>query len=178
MRPHGLQPTRLLRPWDFPGKSTGVGCHCLLRSLSNWGIIALQRCVGFCCTVKRISYMCTCVPSLWTSLETILPFWAITEHQAELPALYSSFPLSSVPSLSRDSLQPHGLQYARLPCPSATTFLLASCFVHGCVFMSNLISQFIPASWDLSSPIRDGACAPCFGSTESLPLGLYQSFPF
>ena len=32
-RPHGLQPTRLLCPWDFPGKSNGVGCHCLL-----WGI--------------------------------------------------------------------------------------------------------------------------------------------
>ena len=30
-QPHGLQPTRLLRPWDFPGRSTGVGCHCLLR---------------------------------------------------------------------------------------------------------------------------------------------------
>ena len=30
-RPHGLQPTRLLRPWDFPGKSTGVGCQCLLQ---------------------------------------------------------------------------------------------------------------------------------------------------
>ena len=30
-RPHGLQPTRFLCPWDFPGKSTGVGCHCLLR---------------------------------------------------------------------------------------------------------------------------------------------------
>ena len=29
--PHGLQPTRLPCPWDFPGKSTGVGCHCLLR---------------------------------------------------------------------------------------------------------------------------------------------------
>ena len=27
---HGLQPTRLLCPWDFPGKSTGVGCQCLL----------------------------------------------------------------------------------------------------------------------------------------------------
>ena len=26
-QPHGLQPTRLLRPWDFLGKSTGVGCH-------------------------------------------------------------------------------------------------------------------------------------------------------
>ena len=33
-RPHGLQPTRLLRPWYFPGKSTGVGCHCLLWLLS------------------------------------------------------------------------------------------------------------------------------------------------
>ena len=32
--PHGLQPTRLLCPWDFPGKSTGVGCHCLLQELS------------------------------------------------------------------------------------------------------------------------------------------------
>ena len=28
--PHGLQPTRLLLPWDFPGKITRVGCHCLL----------------------------------------------------------------------------------------------------------------------------------------------------
>ena len=31
LRPHGLQLTRLLRPWDFPGKGIGVGCHCLLR---------------------------------------------------------------------------------------------------------------------------------------------------
>ena len=30
-RPYGLQPTRLLCPWNFPGKSTGVGCHCLLQ---------------------------------------------------------------------------------------------------------------------------------------------------
>ena len=30
-RPHGLQRTRLLLPWGFPGKSTGVGCHCLLH---------------------------------------------------------------------------------------------------------------------------------------------------
>ena len=33
LQPCGLEPTRLLRPWDFPGKSTGVGCHCLLRLL-------------------------------------------------------------------------------------------------------------------------------------------------
>ena len=34
-RPHGLQPTRLLCPWDFPGRSTGVGCHCILRLLKH-----------------------------------------------------------------------------------------------------------------------------------------------
>ena len=31
VRPHGLQPTRLFCPWDFPGKNTGVGCQCLLQ---------------------------------------------------------------------------------------------------------------------------------------------------
>ena len=31
VRPEGLQPTRLLRPWDSPGKNTGVGCHFLLQ---------------------------------------------------------------------------------------------------------------------------------------------------
>ena len=35
LQPHGLQPTRLLRPWDFPGKSTGVGCHRLLQRYSR-----------------------------------------------------------------------------------------------------------------------------------------------
>ena len=39
LRPHGLQPTRLLRPWDFPGKSTGVGCHCLLLLASSKSLV-------------------------------------------------------------------------------------------------------------------------------------------
>ena len=33
LRPHGLQPTRLLHPWNFLGKSTGVGCHFLLQGI-------------------------------------------------------------------------------------------------------------------------------------------------
>ena len=46
LQPHGLQPIRLLRPWDFPGKSAGVGCHFLLQRIfttqeSNLG---LPRC--------------------------------------------------------------------------------------------------------------------------------------
>ena len=31
MRPHRRQPTRLPRPWDSPGKNTGVGCHFLFQ---------------------------------------------------------------------------------------------------------------------------------------------------
>ena len=31
--PHGLNPTRLLCAWDFPGKNIGVGCHFLLQGI-------------------------------------------------------------------------------------------------------------------------------------------------
>ena len=31
--PHGLQPTRLLCPWNSPGKNNGVGCHFLLQCM-------------------------------------------------------------------------------------------------------------------------------------------------
>ena len=33
VRPHRWQPTRLPRPWDSPGKNTGVGCHLLLQCM-------------------------------------------------------------------------------------------------------------------------------------------------
>ena len=33
LRPHRWQPTRLLLPWDSPGKNTGVGCHFLLQCM-------------------------------------------------------------------------------------------------------------------------------------------------
>ena len=44
--PQGLQPTWLLCPWDFPGQSTGVGCHCFLPvtalSSTKWSKLALS----------------------------------------------------------------------------------------------------------------------------------------
>ena len=49
-RPHGLQPSRLLHPWDFPGKSTGVGCHCLL--LGN--LILPWKTSGLCPWLQEI----------------------------------------------------------------------------------------------------------------------------
>ena len=49
VRPHRRQPTRLPRPWDFPGKNTGVGCHFLLqcRKLKSEREVA-QSCPTFC----------------------------------------------------------------------------------------------------------------------------------
>ena len=33
LQPRGLQPTRLLCPWKFSGKNTGVDCHALLQGI-------------------------------------------------------------------------------------------------------------------------------------------------
>ena len=35
VRPHRWQPTRPRRPWDSPGKNTGVGCHFLLQCMKG-----------------------------------------------------------------------------------------------------------------------------------------------
>ena len=52
--PFGLQPTRLLCPWDFSGKNTRVGCHALLQGIIPiWGW-NLQLLVS--CTARQILY--------------------------------------------------------------------------------------------------------------------------
>ena len=43
LRPHGLQLTGLLCPWDFPGKNTGVGCPFLLQGVFPAQGLNLQR---------------------------------------------------------------------------------------------------------------------------------------
>ena len=55
LRPHGLQSTRFLCPWDFPGKDTGAGCHFLLQGIfptqgSNPGLLHCRH------VLYRLSY--------------------------------------------------------------------------------------------------------------------------
>ena len=71
-RPPGLQPTRLLRPWDFPGKSTGVGCHRLLRSLCWVGPKSL---LGFSVTSFGKTRMNILANSIWYT-----SFWFCLNH--------------------------------------------------------------------------------------------------
>ena len=46
LQPYGLEPTRLLCPWDSPGKNPGVGCHSLLQGvfLAQGLILGLLLC--------------------------------------------------------------------------------------------------------------------------------------
>ena len=66
-RPHGLKPTRLLHPWDFPDKSTGVGCHCLLHqnSLLSSKSINAYRPTPSECSINR--YLKSIYPTLKSS---------------------------------------------------------------------------------------------------------------
>ena len=58
-QPHGLQPSRLFHPWDFPGRSTGVGCHCLLREWHWKSTNCFQRRLYLCSIVNV--FICTCI---------------------------------------------------------------------------------------------------------------------
>ena len=54
-QPYGLQPDRLLCPWDLPGKNTGVGCHALLQHLTY---------ILFICIINKVAmniHVHTCV---------------------------------------------------------------------------------------------------------------------
>ena len=56
LRPHGLWPTRLLRPWDFPGKRTGVGCHWGLQGIfpTQGSNLGLPHCRQMLCRLKTL----------------------------------------------------------------------------------------------------------------------------
>ena len=54
--PHGLQPTRLVHPWDFPGKSTRVGAITFSEKICYWkAFSALPKKSEWCCLKWGIS---------------------------------------------------------------------------------------------------------------------------
>ena len=57
VQPHRRQPTRLPRPWDSPGKNSGVGCHFLLQ----------------CMKVKSESEVAQSYPTLSDTMDCSLP---------------------------------------------------------------------------------------------------------
>ena len=60
---HGLQSSKHLYPWDFPGKNTGVGCHFILQGIfltqeSNPGLLQCRQilyCLSYQGSPRRYS---------------------------------------------------------------------------------------------------------------------------
>ena len=77
---HGLQPSRPLRSWDFPGKSTGVGCHCLEDT--NHGQISCGLECGKLGTLARAP-----LPSCAHELHRGETQWVLTSHAGLLAVL-------------------------------------------------------------------------------------------
>src|SRR5574337_1092044 len=77
VRPHRQQPTRLPRPWDSPGKNTGVGCHFLLQRMK---VKSESEVAQSCpCPSSKLQETCSKCPEI--NLSTVSP--------EELPRLTS-----------------------------------------------------------------------------------------
>ena len=62
----GLQPARLLCPWDFPDKNTGEGCHFLLQGIfptqgSNPRLLCLLQCRQILLLLSHRGFTCMCL---------------------------------------------------------------------------------------------------------------------
>ena len=96
LRPHGLQPSRPLCPWDFPRKDTGVGCHFLLQGIfptkgSNLGLLHCRQILyqlsykGSILIFPRLfwliyvkwSEVAQSCPTLWDPIDCSLPSFSV-----------------------------------------------------------------------------------------------------
>ena len=94
LRPHVLQPARLLCPWDSPGKNTGVGCRALLQGssqLRDWTHISYvsgtgRRVLYHWCHVgspgcrPKVKNKCFILESLfiWSFLHSVIYTYCVT----------------------------------------------------------------------------------------------------
>ena len=104
--PHGLQPIRLLCPWDFPGKDTGVGCHFLLQGLfptqgSNPGLLHCRQ------ILYRLSYKGSPWKWKWSrSVQWTVPYQASLSMGFSRQGYWSGLPFSSPGDLPSPGIEP------------------------------------------------------------------------
>ena len=94
VRPHRRQPSTLPRPWDSPGKNTGVGCHFLLQCMK----VKSEREVTQSC--PTLSHPMDCSPagsSDWSGVPLPSPFLSHALYQMSVCYLYFFCPGNSIP---------------------------------------------------------------------------------
>ena len=119
VRPHRRQPTRLPRPWDPPGKNTGVGCHFLLQCMK---VKNQNEVTQLCLTLSGLMDCSLPGSSIRGIFQARVLEWGAIAFSRET----SKFIIGSmnsfvvvVQSLSCVQLfVTHELQHPRLPCPS------------------------------------------------------------
>ena len=114
--PMDLEPTRLLCPWDSPGKNAGVGCHALFQ-----GIFLTQgsNCISYISCIGTHTHTHTHTEKLVSSLSLSLSLSIYiyiyiyihiyththththTQIYTYIPSFWISFPFISPQSMSR-----------------------------------------------------------------------------
>ena len=96
--PHRWQPTRLLCPWDSPGKNTGVGCHCFfqLTRVNSWQNLA-SPCVTKPSPAARIPLQAETRTAVrqWLQGASEVDFVTVQQRRQLLSALTSAFTSSA-----------------------------------------------------------------------------------
>ena len=91
--PHGPWPARLLCPWNFPGKNTGVGCHFLLQWEMRDSKVRVGMGRGHCkdLTFYFCSVTLSC-PTLCDPMDTRLPCpWPFPGHKLNVSCSLSQW---------------------------------------------------------------------------------------
>ena len=97
LRHHGLQPARLLCPWDFPGKNMEVGCHFLLQGSSRprgqTDVSSINRQILYHWATWEASRRCSSTPN-----ESKVISCGIVFEVMSVTIDLHSFPMTGVPS--------------------------------------------------------------------------------
>ena len=168
VRPHRRQPTRLRRPWDSPGKNTGVGCHFLLQCMK----LKSESEVAQSCPMLHDPVDCSPPGS---SVRGSFRAGALEWGPSPSPSLNSSLGLSVHPE--DGPAVPLHLNSARSTCQLCGSFLHSIlCWIRGpgCVFMCIEGSLFHSISTLLTSGSTLGSGTAHSGG---FILKAFQGFP-
>ena len=157
-RPHGLQPTRLLRPWDVPGKSTGVGCY------TEWGKKKKPVSTGH--TVQDsfyITLLLLMMLSLFSHSVMSDSLWphGLQHTRLPCPSLQHTTSQSLLKLMSSESVMPFNHLVSVIPVSSCPQSFPAS----GSFLMSWLIKLFA------------AGCQSIGASESGLPMNIQGWFP-
>ena len=145
--PHGLQPTRLLCPWDFPGKSTGVGCHCLLRMYSAYKLNKQGDKAALTYSFSYLEPVCCSMSSSNCCFLTCIQISQEAGQMVWYPHLFQNFPEFVVVHTVKG--------FGVVDKAEVDVFLKLSCFFHDPADVGNLISgsslSFLNPAWTSGS---------------------------